>query len=62
MKDITITLNSDLDQIIRLQELLIEQTKEHGVNMQMLKHLEDILTILKAVEKMDAIVIDETKN
>lgn len=57
-KEIMIELVNDIPSLIRIQELSLIELKKTIRNQQVIDFQEDILRILKAVNKMDFINLD----
>ncbi len=57
-KEIMIELVNDIPSLIRIQELSLIELKKTMRNQQVIDFQEDILRILKAVNKMDFINLD----
>jgi hypothetical protein len=57
-KKIMIELVNDIPSLIRIQELSLIELKKKMRNQQVIDFQEDILRILKAVNKMDFINLD----
>lgn len=57
-KEIMIELVNDIPSLIRIQELSLIELKKTMRNRQVIDFQEDILRILKAVNKMDLINLD----
>lgn len=57
-KEIMIELVNDIPSLIRIQELSLIELKKTMRNQQVIDFQEDILRILKAVNKMDLINLD----
>lgn len=57
-KEIMIELVNDIPSLIRMQELSLIELKKTIRNQQVIDFQEDILRILKAVNKMDFINLD----
>lgn len=57
-KEIMIELVNDIPSLIRMQELSLIELKKTICNQQVIDFQEDILRILKAVNKMDFINLD----
>lgn len=57
-KEIMIELVNDIPSLIRIQELSLIEFKKTMRNQQVIDFQEDILRILKAVNKMDFINLD----
>lgn len=57
-KEIMIELVNDIPSLIRIQELSLIELKKTMRNQQVIDFQEDILRILKAVNRMDLINLD----
>lgn len=58
-KEITLELVNDIPSLIRIQELSLIELKKSVRNQQVIDFQEDILRVLKAVNKIDMIKLDE---
>lgn len=58
-KEIMIELVNDIPSLIRIQELSLIELKKTMRNRQVIDFQEDILRILKAVNKMELINLDD---